>query len=294
MSIKKPLDYKNFSLKHNLDSTNFLTLTSPKVLKNQEISEAPTAVLYMFNDEKACPFANTCRDVCLIQSGRSIFSPKIMECRIRRHNAFLSDYSLFMRFCVSEVIRHYSKNRSYSQIGFRFNGTSDWHILRMPITVKQVDTDYILKAFNVYIEPIRYNSIIEALMHAFDVKLNQSVGNKLNMYDYTKRPISAKDLKLAKKLGYHLTLSHGSKVDLFTKAIELGLNYAASFKLGHNEPLPKQFIYKGITLDVLDGDKTDWRIDDKSDKTYIIGLKHKRTKNQDIKAVEKFCINTSI
>ena len=292
MSIKKPLDYKNFSQKYNLDSTNFLTLTSPKVLKNLKESEAPTAVLYMFNDEKACPFADTCRDVCLIQSGRAIFSEKIMECRKRRHNAFLSDYSLFMRFCIAEVIRHYSKHRAYDDIGFRFNGTSDWNILRMPITLKQVDTDYLLRAFNVYIEPIRYGSIIEALMHSFDVLLNQSVGIKLKMYDYTKRPITSDDLQLAKKLNYHLTLSHGSKADLFSVAIELGLNYACSFKLAHNEPLPKTFTYKGITLEVLDGDLTDWRVSDPSDKTRIIGLKHKRTKNQDIKAVEKFCINT--
>ena len=129
-------------------------------------------------------------------------------------------------------------------------------------------------------------------MHGFDVLLNQSVGIKLKMYDYTKRPITSDDLKLARKLNYHLTLSHGSKADLFSVAIELGLNYAASFKLKHNEPLPKTFTYKGRVLEVLDGDKTDWRIADLNDKTRIIGLKHKRTKNQDIKAVEKFCINT--
>ena len=131
-------------------------------------------------------------------------------------------------------------------------------------------------------------------MHGFDVLLNQSVGIKLKMYDYTKRPITSDDLKLARKLNYHLTLSHGSKADLFSVAIELGLNYACSFKLGHNEPLPKTFTYKGITLEVEDGDKTDWRPSDPSDITRIIGLKHKRTKNQDIKAVEKFCINTCV
>ena len=294
MPIKKPLDYKNFSQKHNLDSTNFLTLSSAKIIKNTSISEAPTAVLYMYNDFQACPFASTCRDVCLIQSGRAIFSPKIMECRIRRHKAFVYDRAMFFRFCVSEVIKHYSKHRTYDQIGFRFNGTSDWHILRMPIKIEQVDSDYLLKAFNVYIEPIKYNSIIECLMHAFDTKLNQSVGNKLHMYDYTKRPITSSDLKLAQKLGYHLSLSHGSKADLFSKALELGLNYAASFKLGHNEPLPKTFTYRGVTLEVLDGDLTDWRVDDPSDKTRIIGLKHKRTKNQTDEAINKFCINTSV
>ena len=62
----------------------------------------------------------------------------------------------------------------------------------------------------------------------------------------------------------------------------------------HNEPLPKTFTYQGITLEVLDGDLTDWRIDDLSDKTRIIGLKHKRTKNQTEEAINKFCINTCV
>ena len=114
------------------------------------------------------------------------------------------------------------------------------------------------------------------------------------MYDYTKRPITDTDLKLAKKLNYHLTLSHGSKVDLLSIALKLNLNYACSFLLGKDEELPKTFEYQGKVFEVLDGDKTDFRVLDKSDKTYILGLKHKRTKNQDIEKVKKFCINTSI
>ena len=93
---------------------------------------------------------------------------------------------------------------------------------------------------------------------------------------------------------YHLTLSHGSKVDLLSIALKLKLNYACSFLLGKNEELPKTFEYQGRVFEVLDGDKTDFRVFDKSDKTYILGLKHKRTKNQDIDKVKKFCINTSI
>ena len=49
------------------------------------------------------------------------------------------------------------------------------------------------------------------------------------MYDYTKRQLLESDQKLAKKLNYHLTLSHGSKVDLFAKALKLKLNYACAF-----------------------------------------------------------------
>ena len=164
----------------------------------------------------------------------------------------------------------------------------------MPITITESDSEYILKAYKVYIEPVKYTNIIECLKNALDTKLNQSVGEKLYMYDYTKRPITDSDLKLAKKLNYHLTLSHGSKVDLLSIALKLNLNYACSFLLGKDEELPKTFEYQGKVFEVLDGDKTDFRVLDKSDKTYILGLKHKRTKNQDIEKVKKFCINTSI
>ena len=294
MSIKIPQDFKEFSQKYNLDSQNFLTESSAKIIKNLTYSEVPTSVLYMYNDYQACPYANTCRDVCLIQSGRAIFSKAIMDCRIRRHKAFIYDRPIFMRYCVSQVIRHYAKNRAYSKTSFRFNGTSDWHILRMPITITKSDSEYILKAYKVYIEPVKYTNIIECLKNALDTKLNQSVGQKLYMYDYTKRPITDTDLKLAKKLNYHLTLSHGSKVDLLSIALKLKLNYACSFLLGKDEELPKTFEYQGKVFEVLDGDKTDFRVLDKSDKTYILGLKYKRTKNQDIDKVKKFCINTSI
>jgi len=294
MSTQIPQDFKEFSLKYNLNSQNFLTLSSSKIMKNLSYSEVPTSVLYLYNDFQACPFANTCRDVCLIQSGRAIFSKNIMECRIRRHKAFIYDRPIFLRYCVSQVIRHYSKNREYSKTSFRFNGTSDWHILRMPVTITESDSEYILKAYKVYIKPIKYINIIDCLRTALDTKLNQSVGEKLYMYDYTKRPITESDQKLAKKLNYHLTLSHGSKVDLFAIALKLKLNYACSFYLENGQQLPTKFEYKGKILEVLDGDKTDFRIDDKSDKTYIVGLKHKRTKNQNIEHVKKFCINTSI
>ena len=58
-------------------------------------------------------------------------------------------------------------------------------------------------------------------MHAFDPKLNQSVGNKLlHMYEYTKLVLYHQgDLKLAQKLkGYIYRCDTDQKTDLFSKA----------------------------------------------------------------------------
>ena len=49
MSIQIPQDFKEFSLKYNLNSQNFLTESSAKIIKNLTYSEVPTSVLYMYN-----------------------------------------------------------------------------------------------------------------------------------------------------------------------------------------------------------------------------------------------------
>ena len=80
-------------------------------------------------------------------------------------------------------------------------------------------------------------------------------------------------------MGYHLTLSHGSKFNTLQAALENKLNYAAAFDIGRNKPLPETITINGVTFKVLDGDKTDWRIGDKDGQTYIVGLRFKRVPN---------------
>ena len=93
-----------------------------------------------------------------------------------------------------------------------------------------------------------------------------------------------------KKLNYHLTLSHGSKFDTFSKALELGLNYAAAFNLKKSQQLPTKFEYKGINLNVIDGDITDFRPLDNNNKTNIVGLHFKIVVNKDNAKKLDFCI----
>ena len=102
--------FKDFQTKHNLSYSNFFTFTNPKVLKNDlKVSDIPTAILMLMNTSKACPSAGSCRSVCLITSGNPIYLDNKIKCRIRRNNAFMNDYSIFLRYLVVNCFRHYAK-----------------------------------------------------------------------------------------------------------------------------------------------------------------------------------------
>ena len=280
--------FKDFQTKHNLSYSNFFTFTNPKVLKNDKVSDIPTAILMLMNTPKACPSAGSCRSVCLITSGNPVYLDNKIKCRIRRNNAFMSDYSIFLRYLVVNCFRHYAKNRTALKVGFRLNGVSDYAWEDFSVKLTKEDTDYIQKAFNIYIEPIRYGSVIEAVQKAIDLNDNKLIRNSVQFYDYSKR--IDRDFKKIKALNYHITLSHGSKHDTFKKALELGLNYAAAFNLKKSQDLPKNFTYKGIKLNVIDGDITDFRPLDNNNKTNIVGLHFKIVVNKDNTKKLEFCI----
>jgi len=288
MSTKHTKTFKAFQNKHNLSYSNFFTFTNPKVLKNEKVSEIPTAILMLMNTPKACPSAGSCRSVCLITSGNPIYLDNKIKCRIRRNNAFMNDYSIFLRYLVVNCFRHYAKHRNTDKVGFRLNGVSDYAWEDFSVKLTKEDTDYIKKAFNIFIEPIRYGSVIEAVQKAIDLNNNELLKNSVQFYDYSKR--IDRDFKKIKALNYHITLSHGSKEDTFSKALELGLNYACAFNLKKSQDLPKNFTYRGIKLNVIDGDITDYRPLDNNNKTNIVGLHFKIVVNKDNAKKLDFCI----
>ena len=242
----------------------------------------------LMNTPKACPSAGSCRSVCLITSGNPVYLDNKIKCRIRRNNAFMSDYSIFLRYLVVNCFRHYAKHRTADKVGFRLNGVSDYAWENFSVKLTAEDTDYIKKAFNIFIEPIRYGSVIEAVQKAIDLNNNELLKNSVQFYDYSKR--IDRDFKKIKALNYHITLSHGSKEDTFSKALELGLNYACAFNLKKSQELPKNFTYKGIKLNVIDGDITDYRPLDNNNKTNIVGLHFKIVVNKDNAKKLDFCI----
>ena len=288
----KPMNLKEFRKTYKLNSSNFLTLTNPKVLKSDKI--APTAVLMLKPTALACPAAGTCRKICLNTAGNPVYLKNKLACRTRRDKALRENTNAFYNMLIVELLRFYSKHREHEQLGARLNGVSDYAFEKdfidplysipstVNVTAETVAT--VKKQFNISIYQGKIN-IIEAILCALDDETGHKIGRKLRFYDYTKR--IDRDFKQCKALDYHLTLSHGSKFDTFSKALELGLNYAAAF----TDKLPETFTYKGHRLTVLNGDLTDWRPADNSECTNIVGLVMKRTPGETDDDRQAFCIN---
>lgn len=275
------MNLTTFRKLYKLNSSNLLTFTNPKVIKSDSV--APTAVLHMLPTATACPASGSCRSICLNMAGNPAYLKGKLACRARRDKAFKENSQAFLNLLVVEILRFYSKNKEHKQLGTRLNGTSDykWESIELNITSETVKE--VKSKFNISIYQGKIN-ILEAILTAIDDTTGKAIGSILRFYDYTKR--IDRDFKKCLELNYHLTLSHGSRFDTFKKAIELGLNYAAAF----TTKLPKIATYKGHRLGVIDGDVTDWRPDDKANKTHIVGLKMKRTPNQTEGQRKAFCI----
>ena len=101
------------------------------------------------------------------------------------------------------------------------------------------------------------------------------------VYDYTKLPRPAsRRLK-----NYHLTYSYSERTtpaDL-DHCVEHKVNIAVIVNVKKGKRLPKQITLHGRTFDVIDGDKTDLRFLDPSDKAYVVGLRWKVSKDSAVK-----------
>ena len=293
-ACRKPKDLAEFSKLWNLDSSNTYTATSPKVIKNELVSMAPTLVLFMFPTQQACPAAGTCRKLCLNTAGNPAYLKGKLACRVRRNKAFLNDANRFTRNLVLEAYRFYRKHANWDKLGLRLNGVSDWQWFKIAVTITQADSDYFLKAFNIYIKPKRYQSVLEAILYGHDNYLEQNISQKMICYDYTKRIDFVDSLEYINKLNYHLSLSHGSKFDTLELAEKLGLNYLAAYKPIKGQPMPKLIKYRGKIYETFNAEKTDYRPLDKSDKTRIGLLPYKRTPYDTKELIDAFCIQFEI
>jgi len=298
------MNLTTFRKLYKLSSSNFLTLTNPKVLKNGKVSNVPTAVLMLKPSENACAGMGSCSKLCLNTAGVPFYLENKLACRDRRDKALNNDTQAFYNMLLVELFRFYSKHREYKNISARLNGVSDYafekpyidkmQTLTSIVDVTQETQKEVKKKFNISIK-IGKNNILKAILTAIDDDTNKPISDKLALYDYTKRLGSGiaaidRDIKACKALNYHLTPSHGSRYDTFLAAIDLGLNYAAAFDLKKSEKLPEYIIYRNRKLHVIDADISDYRIQDPSDKTYICGLRIKRTPNQTESQRKAFCI----
>ena len=218
-----------------------LTLTSRIITKKDGTTFDP------------CPNANLfgCREDCLRESGRGIFS-NVRDARTKKLELFVNDQATFMKMLSNECLK-IVKNRVIKlkkKVRIRLNTISDIDYLSI-LCVR---------------DGITYKNIFMAYP-------------ELNFYDYTK--IAS---RFGKKLpsNYHLTMSDSREPKAQKQidyALKRGGNVATVFFVKKGEPLPT--IHRGRK--VIDGDIDDNRIED--DKNIVVGLRLKG--NEAIKNIDR-------
>jgi len=277
--LSMPADIRQIRIQYRFTSSNVLTLTNPKVLKSEIV--APTAVLHLAPKYRgSCPAAGSCASLCLNTAGNPAYLKGKLQRRRLRSDAFADHPAAFTRLLVLEVCRFVSKLwKLQPVIGLRLNGTSDFLWEQVPVEICQDLADYCQAKFGVTLPVGRFSSLLEPLVTAIP---------NLRPYDYTKR--TDRNWRAADRLGYHLTMSHGSRSDTFSTAVSQGLNYAAAIDLPRNATLPETVRVNGELFATLDGDVTDWRPGDALGQTHIVLLRIKRTPGQTPEQRRAFCI----
>jgi len=278
MANRIPASISLLRKEYGFTTTNVFTTTNPKTEKNGKVSDQPTIVLHLepitFG---ACPAAGSCAALCLNKAGNPLYMENKLSRRQKRSHAFHYHRKAFVQLLVLEAARQ----RSKGYVGIRLNGTSDNAWEQELVEVTPDLSNYISRAFKLYINPGTYTVISAMVTLGFEP------------YDYTKR--IDRDFDTARYLGYHLTLSWGGKHDdrIFDVAERYGLNVAAPvYGVKKSKPVPERITApNGETYATIDGDVTDWRRDDGySGQPRIIALRLKRTPGQTERLARAFCI----
>lgn len=219
-----------------------------KTIKGQKLGYT-TAILYMMPNDELCPAAKMagCREGCLVSAGRAGIFSSIGAARSAKSELWNNDRNLFFAGLISEIRTLAAKHGD--NLVIRLNGTSDIAWEDHPLRV----------------DGVQYRNIF-------------ALFPDVQFYDYTKRTQRAYNLK-GMHSNYHLTLSYsGARITYARRVLQVaqdtGINVAVVFR----ERLPVE--YAG--LPVLCGDSSDLRHLDKSDQTYIIGLKAKGKARRDM------------
>ena len=271
---------------------DFLTTTNPKVKKSEKVLNIPTAVLHLLpNYRGTCPFAGTCTSLCLNRAGNVQYLNAKLKARKKRTDAFRNDPNTFMEYLLIELIKFAVKHKDYKMRGCRLNGTSDIKWETQSITVTKAVANYLWDQYRFSIRDRQYRNIFYLLNDCgrfFDYP-DMSGRDMFCFYDYTKR--TDRNWIFAQYDHYNLTLSVGSTGDVLRAALDNSLNIAAAFNVKRSQPLPKTCTYQGQEFPVIDGDVTDFRPFDPSNRTHIVGLRLKRVPGMTSEMVSNFVLS---
>ena len=234
---------------------------SAKLVKNFKVFNVLTYSLYLSPSHtsgyEVCPESTPeCRMGCLNTSGLAkveTYAGKtnIKDARIAKTILLIEHQEFFMNLLVAEIE---SAIRKAKKMDALFS-------IRLNCTSDVDWANTLLKGRNIF-----------------------EIFPEIQFYDYTKifRKFSTKPEN------YHLTYSFtGYNWGYCKKVLEMGYNIAMVFNLEKKDKLPMS--YKGV--EIIDGDISDFRINDK--KNVIVGLKFKNIANKkhnEIVRFSHFCV----
>ena len=211
---------------------------SDSVYKSSIMYLAPSSSVQGIN---VCPMAVVagCEKACLFTAGRGAFT-NVQSARIAKTELFRDDIGQFMDILFRDCARILKKaNKGKYKAAIRLNGTSD-----------------------ILYESIAHNGYANIFL-AFP---------EITFYDYSKNISKARSATLELIPNYSITASYSEVSTKYAHKIasQNDHNIAVVFR---TKDLPEFFtLINGKTLPVINGDISDERYLDKTDRQYIVGL----------------------
>jgi hypothetical protein len=225
-----------------------------------------------------CPWASSCRNVCVVWSGHGGLSPSVAAARGRRTLAMIAEPETYARAILWAIGRQYRRATADGlALAVRLRGTDDtsWHLQRFALTA--ADITGIRRRFGLAIDPAG-DTIAAAVSPAL-------ADGSLKLYDYSKAPTYGETGLIAQRsAGFDITASFTADRATAARdaiaALSAGFRLAIPVDIAKGAPLPARVAisHNGQTaiVSTVSGDETDHRWQDPAAVAVILRAKRSR------------------